>query len=75
MPGSDRRQTSENATREAIGVSGAGTGDTVSQHLAARLGALPGFPRTESGVEIRLLKKIAAPGGVRLGDRRAHWGW
>lgn len=38
------------------------TGDEVYERLADQLNALPnGFPRTESGVEIRLLKKIAAP--------------
>jgi len=38
------------------------TGDRVYERLADQLDALPnGFPRTESGVEIRLLKKIAAP--------------
>jgi len=37
-------------------------GDAVYERLAEQLDALPnGFPRTESGVEIRLLKKVAAP--------------
>jgi len=38
------------------------TGDEVYERLADQLDALPnGFPRTESGVEIRLLKKVATP--------------
>ena len=36
--------------------------DEVYERLADQLNALPnGFPRTESGVEIRLLKKVATP--------------
>ena len=38
------------------------TGDEVYERLADQLNALPnGFPRTASGVEIRLLKKVATP--------------
>jgi electron transport complex protein RnfB len=45
---------------ESVGNSA--TGDEVYERLADQLNALPnGFPRTESGVEIRLLKKIATP--------------
>ena len=37
-------------------------GDEVYERLADQLDTLPnGFPRTESGVEIRLLKKVATP--------------
>ncbi len=44
------------------GIEGAEVGDAVYERLADQLDALPnGFPRTESGVEIRLLKKIATP--------------
>jgi len=36
--------------------------DGVYERLADQLDALPnGFPRTESGVEIRLLEKMVAP--------------
>ncbi len=41
--------------------------DDVYERLADQLDALPnGFPRTESGVEIRLLKKIVEPEGAWL---------
>ena len=47
---------------DASRASAAEAGDEGYERLADQLNALPnGFPRTESGVEIRLLKKIAAP--------------
>lgn len=44
--------------------------DDIYSQLADALNRLPnGFPRTESNVEVRLLKKIFSPDDAALGSR------